>query len=324
MKRLGRHCALRAPLLFSTLWLCYWAQPAAGESALPAAGIYERATNWFAEAVFLKPSGGRQSELISQLAPLLLQEVTPSRPGADASSPLSLTNRASRFTFHVSRLDTDAFGCLSLTNGLLALDRTRPTIYATADVAQIRGKPHIRATYLWCYSVEPGDGLPQTALPLQGIRITLNSAGRPGVWEVLAEDSPAELLFVSEGLEAAAQAQFGKPLPGRRYAIERDAADTPRAVVARTVDDAADAMGPILYLRAGTHAVSTLICRCTASQVRHLAATTTYNLVADRAAPADPILVIAKARAGSQTAFWPGEEAATNRLEQCLRLPAGF
>ena len=115
---------------------------------------------------------------------------------------------------------------------------------------------------------------------MQGIRITLNSAGQPVIWEVLADSSGAELFFVSQNLEAAAMAEFGKPLPGRRYAIERSVEAAPDVVVARVIDDGPVAMGPIVYLSAGTRAVSTLICRCMPAQARKLLATSTYDLAA--------------------------------------------
>ena len=78
---------------------------------------------------------------------------------------------------------------------------------------------------------------------MQGIRITLNSAGQPAIWEVLADGSGAELIFVSQSLEAAALAEFGKPLPGRRYAIERSVEEAPSVVVARVIDDGPMAHG---------------------------------------------------------------------------------
>jgi hypothetical protein len=211
---------------------------------------------------------------------------------------------------------------VGLTNGLPALDRARPAIYASLDAAQINGKPHTRLTYLWCYSLEPVQ--PGAGLPLQGIRITLDAAGKPAVWEVLAEDSGAELIFVSQDLESAALAQWGKPLPGRRYAVERNVSESPRVIVARVLEDAPVAMGPMVYLLAGTRSVSTVICRCMAAQVQRLAATRTYELQFCQGTSAEPLPVPARTHPGSGTAFWPGDEPAGNRLDRYLRLPEGF
>ena len=298
---LPRFCL--AALLTWTL-LCN-PSPALAEDAPPVpryAEVYGRATNSFAEAVFFKPVERGGSELSIGLAPLIIQE---------AKEDNGTVVRAQ-----------DRFGSLSLTNGLLALAGARPAVYASLDAAPLNGKPHMRLTYLWCYWLEPGR--PGVGLPLQGIRITLDAAGKPAVWEVLAEDSGAELIFVSQDLESAAVAQFGKPLPGRRYALERSVTEAPRVIVARVLEDAPVAMGPIVYLRAGTRSVSTVICRCMAAQVKRLAATSPYELQFGQGAAAVPVLVPAKTRAGSHAAFWPSDEPAGNRLEGCLRLPAGF
>ena len=298
---------MRLPLLLAMLVLallcCPWtARAEQGSPAVPWAGIYGRATNWFAEAVFEKPLEGGSTELSSQLAPLIIQEVKEDDRAAVVGR--------------------DQFGSLSFTHGTLALDAARPAVYASIDAAQLNGKLHARLTYLWCYSLEPSR--PGAELAMQGIRITLDAAGNPAVWEVLAEDSGAELIFASQALESAAAAQFGKPLRGRRYALERSVSQAPRVIVARVLEDAPVAMGPIVYLRAGTRSVSTVICRCMPAQVKRLAATRAYRLQFCPAASADPLLLSARIRAGSQTAFWPGDEPAANRLERCLRLPGEF
>jgi hypothetical protein len=216
----------------------------------------------------------------------------------------------------------------------------------------------MRLTYLWCYALPsgnqhrgadlrsagaeassfarkssekyPGDnltgrpGIRPNGLPLQGIRITLNSTGQPVIWEVLADSSGVELVFVSQNLEAAAVVEFGKPLPGRRYAIERTVAEALNVVVARVIDDGPVAMGPIVYLSARTRAVSTLICRCMPAQAKRLLGTSAYDLLPLQATPAQPLLTQARARARDRTAFWPDDAPSDSRLEQCLRLPSAF
>jgi len=61
-----------------------------------------------------------------------------------------------------------------------------------------------------------------------------------------------------------------------------------------------------------------------AAQVRRLLATTTYDLITSPSVPAEPLLLMAKARTRAQTAFWPGDDPNGHRLERCLRLPKGF
>jgi hypothetical protein len=171
-------------------------------------------------------------------------------------------------------------------------------------------------------SVSPNRAEP--ALPLQGVRITLSAAGQPMLWEVLTDCSGAELFFVSQNLEAAAAAEFGKPLPGRRYVIERSMLACPGVIVARLVDDSPVAMGPIVYLNAWTRRVSTLICRCMPAQARKLLATRTYDLLPFEFASTNSLLLQAKAVSTERLAFWPGDHADGNRLEASLRLPESF
>src|ERR1019366_9281647 len=90
---------------------------------LPYVEVHQRATNEFAEAAFFKPAEPKTNDLTSSLAPLILQEVNGGR------EPLSRLER---------------FGTLSLSNGVLVLDRSRPAIYWQADSIQLKGKAHVR------------------------------------------------------------------------------------------------------------------------------------------------------------------------------------
>jgi hypothetical protein len=292
---------------------CAWGR-AAGLPAEPAhavqprAEIYQRATNEFTEAWFFKPAEPKTNDLPFTLAPLILQEI---RSGKEP------------------RPGSDQFGTLGLSNGAPVLDRSRPAIYWQTDTVQLKGRAHVRLSYLWCYVPAPaeqyrGAEVRPAGLPWQGIRITLNSAGQPAIWEVLADNSGAELIFVSQSLEAAAVAEFGKPLSGRRYAIERRVDEAANVIVARVIDDGPAALGPIVYLSAGTRAASTLICRCMAAQAKQLLGTSTYDLLPFQGTPARSLLTQARALARERTAFWPGDLPSDSRLEHCLRLPSAF
>jgi hypothetical protein len=304
--------AVLASALGCCTWACVNLHPASVRAAPPRAEVYQRATNQFAQADFFKPAESKTNDLAFTLAPLILQEVT------GAKTPLT---------------PLDRFGTLSLSNGLLVLDQSRPAIYWQADTVALNGKTHTRLAYLWFYSPGPGASdrergvktispdRAETGLPMQGIRITLNSTGQPVVWEVLADTSGRELIFVSHNLEAAAAAQFGKALPGRRYATERSQAEAPNVIVARVIDDGPAAMGPIVYLSAGTWSVSTLVCRCMPAAVKTLQSTTTYVLLPLQAMPMRSFFPQPTASEIARPAFWPGDAPTSNRLEKCLRLP---
>ncbi len=222
---------------------------------------------------------------------------------------------------------------MSYSNGAAAFDLSHPTIYWESDIVQIRGTALGRFSYVWCYAPSPdvspggqrpGETVPGRSgpgLPLQGIRITLNSAGQPVIWEVLAESTGAKLFFVSQKLEAAAMAQFGKPWPGRRYSIERGLEAAPNVIVARVLDDSPVPAGPIVYLDSGTRAVGTLTCRCMPAQARSLLTTTRYDLQPFSSVSRNSILTQARSALQERTGFWPGDVTGGKPLEACLRLP---
>ena len=277
--------------------------------------FYQRATNEFACADYYKPVETKTNEPSFTLAPLILQQVN------------SVQNLPLR---------PDRFGTLIISNGAPILDRSRPTIYWETDTVQVNGKAHARFSYVWCYSSRLGelelgrstnkvplDGT-QTGLPLQGIRITLNSAGRPVIWEVLADGSGVKLFFVSQNLEAAAVAEFGKPLPGRRYSIECGVETAPDVIVARLIDDSQVPMGPIVYLSAETRQVITLTCRCMPAQARKLLVNGGYQLQPFREVSTNALIMQAKVMLQERAAFWPGDEASGRGLGACLRLPEEF
>jgi hypothetical protein len=271
-------------------------------ASVEAEEIYRRAALSFQEADFSKPVERDGEALSFKLAPLLLQEIHPGA-GAEAAGA--------------------GFGTPLFTNGTLALDTSRPVVYFAPDTIVINGKPHLRFAYVWCYTLKPTQGQ-GGAPPVQGVRLTLNSAGEPVIWEVLADPSGAEIFFVAHSLEAAAAAQFGKPLPGRRYASEASTNDAPAVVVARVIEDGPVPMGPIVYLRAGTHAVGTLICRCMPAQAKTLRSTVVYDLLPFPTDAAQLNRLREGLRSKDTAAFWRGDQGEGVRLERCLRLPEEF
>jgi hypothetical protein len=165
----------------------------------------------------------------------------------------------------------------------LPLPPARPQVFFKPGHITLNGRRHEQMTYWWTYPKNSRAW--REALPAQGVRITLNAAGQPVVWETLADTSGGQVIFIAQSLEAQAVQQFGVPLEGRRFAIERPRADAPNVVVARVIEDGPVTMGPIVYLRAGTREVTTVICRCMEAQVRELAGQQEYDLVAARNSP---------------------------------------
>lgn len=266
--------------------------------------LRDRSTNSFARATLLKPSEQFNVGQVFQFAPLIFHEVTGTASAASNTAPGSLNS-------------PDA------------------TVYCDLTPLALGQLEYSQYTYLWFYGVtanERPSGLPQ----VQGVRVTLDRKGFPVIWEVLSDSSGNRLIYVSTDLETKAKAQYGRPLPGRRYSIERSVQEAPHTVVVRVLDDAATAMGPIVYVGATPmHDVSTVLCRCMPAQAKELVETDTYS-----------VLPLALARASltpSQwaayglsalystahpqqpaIAFWPGTSPSETSLPQALRLPDDF
>jgi len=288
-----------------TAILCCWVllEGAVSATQLSVAATHEalrqRSTNEFLRAVFYKPSGTNDSDLEFKEAPLILQELADTSPATG-----------------------DGFGALALTNSDVTLAPDQPQVYFFADSVNFGGKPHARLAYLWFYVARARSSAGDAALPAQGVRITLGSAGEPVIWEVLADSSGLKLVYVSEKLEAAAKAEVGPPLPGRKYAVDRSLADAPNSVVVRVIDDGPAPMGPIVYLSAGNRDVSTVTCRCMAAQAKVLVTTRTYELVNAERQPSQTSVALMGIQVRGRASFWPGEREA--ELDSCLRLPRSF
>lgn len=271
----------------------------AGDSAVtPFADFYRAANESFSSVNLYKPGGTNTGDLTFRLAPLILQQVD------QAGGPAA-----------------DRFGAVGSSNGIPVVDLSRPTVYVQLDTITIRGEAHPQLCYLWFYPSEPAE--PHRLLG-QGVRLTLNSSGQPVIWEILGKTASAELIFASESLEAAAQARFGPPLPGRKYSIEPASSATPLVVVPRIIDDGPVPMGPIVYLRARTRSVSTIICRCMPAQAKAVRGSFNYDLVPLRSL-GGVLLAHLRDRGGQRSAFWPADaENGSLPLAHQLRLPPHF
>jgi hypothetical protein len=299
-----------------------------GEQVTPANSaveVYERATNQFAAAIFLKPAEATNADFACQLAPLIIQQVSAGQiseasfrdaSGAPAPGP---DVPASSFVIRHSSLST----LRGASNNISGATRSHPAVFYATDSVLLNGHAHPRFSYQWLYTSSNPAGQPPP-LPTQGVRIVLDARGQPATWEILADTSGLRLIFVSQSLEAAAEAEFGKALPGRRYAIERGVTQAPAVVVPRVLDDGPVAMGPIIYLSEGTRDVSTLICRCMPAQVKQLVGTRTFDLLPLERGELDARLATTGMVSNAPPLLWPVDSRIESRLDHCLRLPSGF
>lgn len=268
--------------------------------------VRERVEASFQRAIFYKPREDSMVGLEMTFAPLIAQEVD---DGVGSNHPTP-------------------FGAIVGEPSGPRVDPSRPTLYAGTFTARIKGIDHDQIVFFWRYPPRPDQ--PTNASPQgRGVRVTLGSDGLPLVWEALSTDTDTRILYVSESLERAAVAEFGGPLPGRRFSIERTTNEARDAVVARIIDDGPVPMGPYVYLNAPPERdVTTVICRCMPSQVSEFVETVYYDLMpletirewGDTRSCVDP--PEPRVHWGGTLSYWnlrvPWEE---RPLEQLLRWP---
>lgn len=257
--------------------------------------IYHRAELRFASANLFKPRENPEEGLHRTLAPLFLYE------SEDPDNPAWAACARPGPIF--PGLQTN----VTTPDG--------PVVHAAFDEVFLSGQARPRVNFLWLQPQPSETG--QRAYTTQGIRIVLNSAGKPAITEVLRDSSQARILFVNASLEAAAGAAQGPALPGRRFAVERSLEEAPDTVVARVLEDGPVPMGPILYVKAGTADLATVICRCMPSQVQGVGRSEDYDLVLlDPARSSDTRAFDSMTRGLASTPI--------DELERRLRLPPTF
>jgi hypothetical protein len=155
--------------------------------------------------------------------------------------------------------------------------------------------------------------------------MTLDDEGFPVLVEVLNDSSGLRVVYVGRRLEEEAARDHGKPLPGRRFAIERSLEEQPRLVVAAVFEDGPEPSGPMVYLRAGSHDVDAVSCRCMPSRVEAIRDNLDYDLL--------PLETLAAAETSPVPLPLPWRRSATpagsgeaehHGLEGALRWPRGF
>jgi len=274
---------LLAGILFGACRLSDKNAPSSGSMDQKIAGIHARQDRVYPAAFLFKPEQTHETSLCYELAPLILQELDPQSAGSPSGQ---------------------------FTNAQIVLARRKPEVFCGASSVRLGGKVHIQITYVWLYDSAERTSTIESR-DAHGIRITLDSDGRPVIWEVLSDSSRVHLIYVAESLEGKAHEVYGPPLDGRRFSIEARGDEDDPFTVARLISDGPVPMGPILYIPPHTLDITTLICRCMPSQVGEIVGSDYYQLRSLDALPDSSYLPALRQDPAAQ-------------LKRCLRLPTSF
>lgn len=202
------------------------------------ASIYDRALESFAEALFYKPLDDSAPERIVQLAPLIVQEVPTSQPVPD---------------------------------GVRLLPVEKPVVHYRESHRRVAGRERAILEFHWRCGSKAGDGR-------RSLLMVFGKDGFPVIQAVRDGAAGPVKLFASKSLEDAALAAHGRPLDGNRFAVEGPRRGDDDPIVVRILDDGPMPMGPFVYLTGEDATVTTLLCRCMASQVSTFTESNYYEL----------------------------------------------
>lgn len=137
------------------------------------------------------------------------------------------------------------------------VDTSIPAIYGYTRTVLLSGQPHIQLTYVLWYPEHPKlkSGIDAEAGHIDGatVRITLDSASKPAIFETLNNCGCHHRLYPSEAVENAARQTFGTPEKGKSFCIERDT-DKYDIIIPALVRPQ-DGARAFVRCRAGSHAV---------------------------------------------------------------------
>lgn len=214
-------------------------------------------TRMFEHAIFFGPKEGAVDEVaVEQMAPLVILEMTPDQ---------------------ISRAESDYCGVLN-PEGYVTCGPMTPTVCFARQSVTIRNVEFSQYLYIWRY---PPDFTRGRAMCDSGfdLQITLSTSGTPLVFELFPTSSKYRIVYVSTPLEASAMKEFGQPLLGRNFAIERSTSETPNFVVAGTINDGPMPLGPYIYLSAAPRReIVAVTCRCEKSLAKSFWAEPRYDM----------------------------------------------
>ncbi len=138
------------------------------------------------------------------------------------------------------------------------IDPTEPTVYSYETVAKIGGRRLRQLNYVWWFSERPEMSKDD---PVAGhidgsmLRITLDVNDIPIFLESSLNCGCAHVVFVANRIESAAREEFGVPLTGKRFAVEKSVPGKYDVVVIDTFDTPSKLIHPIVISSAGYHEV---------------------------------------------------------------------
>ncbi|MFQ5489676.1 MAG: hypothetical protein ACE5GE_03040 [Phycisphaerae bacterium] len=217
-----------------------WAGVAREESKLPAKRAAKTKKTFDRVALWRPPAHDLMSSIV-RFAPLIAVE-WPQKRAYDR--------------------DDDRIGAVRLSGTWgqieVGIEPSDPVVYTFASQAKINDRTYLQVNYVWWFPERPPMIEDDPAAgPIDGgtLRITLDAQDQPAIVESSLNCGCAHEVFVSKELEAAARREFGPPLEGKQFSVERHIPGKHDVIVIDTFTPASVASQPLVLLAAGYHEV---------------------------------------------------------------------
>ncbi|MFQ5424663.1 MAG: hypothetical protein ACE5F9_11865 [Phycisphaerae bacterium] len=186
-----------------------------------------------------------ERQLLARYAPIIVQERVDGAPYSRRADEIGAV-RLSGTHDHI----------------VVSVDTASPSVYAYWQHTLVRGRRHLQLVYTYWFPERPrlkfGDA---EVGHIDGAtaRLTLDVDNQPAIFETIMNCGCYHRCFPVQSVENTAAQGYGKPLDGKRFAIERTMSGRLDWIVPETVADPplADSR-PILFSRAGYHGLASV------------------------------------------------------------------
>jgi hypothetical protein len=243
--------------------------------------IYAPGHQPFLERPGRDPPGSQEDVLLARFAPIIVQERLEEAPydqNADQIGTVRLCGTSKRYWVDV--------------------DTTRPAVYGYWQYAIIGDRRRLQLNYVHWFPEHPKRGAEGAGdcgcagnLPARTdleagridggtLRITLDRNSRPAILETVLNCGCYHRCFPLAPVEAASCSEFGTPLQGKKFCVERKVSgkidwNVPETVAVPTSED----FRPILFSRAGYHGLVSVSFDPDEVLKRHIRDRYTYSLI---------------------------------------------
>jgi len=154
--------------------------------------------------------------------------------------------------------DSDEIGTPGLlpdghTGYRVQIDTAQPRIYANIEHQQVHGNWLTQLVYVFWYPRHPVGVIEQGAVDGGVLRITLDAAGRPSVYEYTQTCGCFHGVFVAKHVEAWATQAFPSRVAGSKFFSERKVSGKKNWLVREIVPESNAGRHLIVFIEAGTH-----------------------------------------------------------------------